>query len=58
MDRSSHHRSAEVARDASSSEGVEASNAMGATTAAEDMMRLETNYGGGTRNTSLTKRDC
>jgi hypothetical protein len=58
MDRSSHQRSTEVVGDASSSEGAEASSAMGAATTTEDMMRLETDSGGGTRSTSLAKREC
>jgi hypothetical protein len=58
MDISSHNRSSEVTEDVSSSEGAKASNAVGATTIAEDMMKLETNSGGSTRSTSLAKREC
>jgi hypothetical protein len=47
-----------VAGDASSSKGAEASNAVGETTTTMDMMELETDLGGGSRSTSLTKREC
>jgi hypothetical protein len=43
--------SVQVAGDASSSEGAEASSAVGATTTTEDMMGLETDPGGGSRST-------
>jgi hypothetical protein len=58
MSRSLDQSSVQVAGDASSSEGAEASSAVGAATAAEDMMGLETDLGGGSRSTSLAKREC
>jgi hypothetical protein len=48
----------QVARDALSSEGEKASSAVGGTTTIEDMMGLETDPSGGSRSTSLTKREC
>jgi hypothetical protein len=58
MDRSLDQSSVQVVGDASSSEGAEASSAEGAATAAEDMMGLETDPGGGSKSTSLAKREC
>jgi hypothetical protein len=58
MDRSSNQRSTKVVGDASSLEGAKASSAVGETTAAQDMMRLETNSSGVTKSTSLAKRKC
>jgi hypothetical protein len=55
---SSVHRSAEVAADASSAVGVEASSSEGAAMAADGMMDLEMGSSGDTRSTSLTKREC
>jgi hypothetical protein len=55
---SSVHRSVEVATEASSAVGAEASSSEGATTTTDGMMELETDSGGGTRSTSLAKREC
>jgi hypothetical protein len=55
---SSVHRSTEVATEASSAVGAEASSSEGATTTTDGMMELETDSGGGTRSTSLAKREC
>jgi hypothetical protein len=43
---------------ASSLEGAEASSSEGATTTVDEIMALEANSGGGSRSTSLTKREC
>jgi hypothetical protein len=48
----------QVAEGASSSEGAEASSSEGATTTTDEMMGLETDSGGGSRSTSLAKREC
>jgi hypothetical protein len=50
--------SMQVVGDASSSEGAEASSAVGAATTTYDMMGLKTDPGGGSRSTSLSKREC
>ena len=55
---SSVHRSAEVAPDASNAVEAEVSSSKGATTAADGMMDLETDSSGGSKNTSLAKREC
>ena len=55
---SSVHRSTKVAAKAYSVVGVEASSLEGAATATDGMMELETDSGGGTRSTSLAKREC
>jgi hypothetical protein len=44
--------------DAFSAVGAKVSSSEGATTTTDGMMDLETNFGGGTRSTSLTKREC
>jgi hypothetical protein len=51
MNRSLDQSLVQVTGDALSSEGAEASSAVGATTAAKDMMGLETDPGGGSRST-------
>ena len=48
----------QVVGDASSSEGAEASSALGVATTKEDLMGLETDPGGGSKSTSLAKREC
>jgi hypothetical protein len=48
----------EVATDASSAVGAEVSSSEGATTTTDGMMDLEMDSGGGTRSTSLAKREC
>jgi hypothetical protein len=55
---SSVHRSTKVPTDASNAVGAEVSSSEGATTTADGMMDLKTNSGGGTRSTSLAKREC
>jgi hypothetical protein len=42
----------------SSSEGAEASRSEGATTRINEMMGLEVDSGGGSKSTSLAKREC
>jgi hypothetical protein len=55
---SSVHRSAEVAAEASSAVGAEASSSDEAAIVADEIMELETDSSGGTRSTSLAKREC
>jgi hypothetical protein len=38
--------------------GAEDSSSEGETTTTDEMMELEINSGGGTKSTSLTKREC
>ena len=52
------HRSTEVATDASNAVGAKVSCLEGATTVADGMMDLEMDSSGGTRSTSLVKREC
>jgi hypothetical protein len=54
---SSDQRSTEVVAMASSSKGAKASISKGAVIAANEMMELETDSGGGTRSNSLAKRE-
>jgi hypothetical protein len=51
------HRSVEVTTETSSAVGAETSSLEGAAMAADGMTKLETNSGGGTRSTSLAKRE-
>ena len=48
----------EVATEASSAVGSEVSSSEGEATTTDGMMDLETDSGGGTRSTSLAKREC
>jgi hypothetical protein len=52
------HRSTRVAVDASSEVGAEVSSLEGEARTMNEMIDLETCYGGGIRRTSLTKREC
>jgi hypothetical protein len=58
IDRSPYQSLARVVAVSSSSEGSKASSSEGAATTSNEMMGLETDYGGGTKSTSLTKREC
>jgi hypothetical protein len=55
---SSVHRSMKVAADASSAVGAKVSSSEGTTTTVDGTMDLVTDSGGGTRSTSLAKREC
>jgi len=55
---SSVHRSTEVATNASSAVGAEASSTERESMVVDGMMDLETNFGGGTKSTSLAKTKC
>jgi hypothetical protein len=58
MDKSPKWSSAQVATGASSSEGTKTSSSKGVATTTDEMMGLETDPGGGSRSTSLAKREC
>jgi hypothetical protein len=52
------HRLMEVTTEAFGAMGAKAFILKGATTTTYGMMELETDFGGGTISTSLTKRSC